>query len=144
MSIEESRLPGHHLIENILISGIIPGDEVCSARKNETPEHSIFGLALAIATEPSKLGQLREMLVHLQASNAVSEEFSSWAMRQIDEKLVTMALEYASDAEVLLQILSFKCSTLNMLMHDIEDLHRQEKISPRVYVRAKLLLVEHE
>ncbi len=144
MSIEENRLPGHQLIENTLIYGIICDDETDPARAKETPECSVFGLALAIVTEPSKLVQLREMLAHLQAANAVSVEFSTWATRQIDEKLIAMALEYANDAEVLLQILSFKCSTFSDLMHDIEDLHRQEKICPRVYVRAKLLLMEHE
>ena len=144
MSVEESRLPGHHLIENTLICEIIPVDEVCPAREHERLEHRVFEMALAIATEPSKLGQLREMLAHLQATSAISAEFSTWATGQIEEKLVAMALEYANDAEVLLQILSFKCSTLCDLMHDIEDLHRQEKISPRVYVRAKLLLMEHE
>ena len=55
-----------------------------------------------------------------------------------------MALEYAHDAEALVQILSFKCSTLNDLMQNIEDLYRQEKISQRVYVRAKLLLRVNE
>ena len=144
MLIEESRLPGHQLVENTLIYGIAYDDEIDPAREKEAPECSIFGLALAIATEPSKLGQLREMLARLQAINTVSAEFSTWATRQIDEKLLSMALEYANDAEVLLQILSFKCSTLSDLMHDIEDLHRQEKICPRVYVRAKLLLMEHE
>ena len=144
MSIEESRLLGQHLIANSLIYTIIPSDESCRVRENQTPEQSIFGLALAIATEPSKLAQLREMLARLQAASAISEGFSTWATGQIDDRLVSMALEYAHDTEVLLQILSFKCNTLNMLMRDIEDLYRQEKISQRVYVGAKLLLMGFE
>lgn len=145
MSVEESRLLGYQLIANANIYGkLIPGDEICPARGNKTPEQSIFGLALAVATEPSKLAQLREMLVHLQAASAISEGFSTWATGQIDDRLVSMALEYAHDTEVLLQILSFKCNTLSILMHDIEDLYRQEKISQRVYVGAKLLLMGFE
>lgn len=144
MSIEESRLPGHHLLEDTLICGSITSDEGCLTHERETLERSIFRLALAIATEPSKLAQLREMLAQLQAANAISEEFSTWATGQIDDKLILMALEYAHDGEILVQILSFKCSTLNMLMRDIEDLYRQEKISQRVYVRAKLLLMDYE
>jgi hypothetical protein len=143
MSIEESRLPGYYVIEDALdYENLTPGDEVCLAGENETLEQCLFGLALAIASEPSKLAQLREMLAHFQATGAISETFSIWAARQIDEKLLSMALEYAHDAEILVQILSFKCSTLNMLMRDIEDLYRQEKISQRVYVRAKLLFME--
>lgn len=145
MSIEENRLPGHRLVEDTLLyENLTPGGELCPTCENETLEQSIFGLALAIATEPSKLALLRELLAHFQAASAISEEFAAWATRQIDEKLVAMALEYAYDAEILVQILSFKCSTLNMLMRDIEDLYRREKISQRVYVRAKLLLIEYE
>jgi uncharacterized protein YqgQ len=51
-----------------------------------------------------------------------------------------MALEYAHDAEVLLQILSFKGSTFASLLQAIEDLYQHEQISQRVYVKAKLLL----
>jgi|SRR5579859_1025457 len=144
MSLEESRLPGSHLIENALVyENLIADDEHHPAHKNETLEQSVFGLALTIASEPSKLAQLREMLACLRATGAISAEFSTWTIRQIDQKLLSMALEYAHDAETLVQILSFKCSTLKMLMHDIEDLYRQEKISQRVYVRAKLLFMEH-
>ncbi len=55
-----------------------------------------------------------------------------------------MALDYAHEAEIIIQILSFKGDTLNKLLHDIEDLYRQEKISQRVYARAKLLLRVNE
>ncbi len=55
-----------------------------------------------------------------------------------------MALEYAHDAEVLVQILSFKGGTFASLLQDIEDLYQQEKISQRVYVTAKLLLRAYE
>ena len=51
-----------------------------------------------------------------------------------------MALAYAHDAEVLVQLLSFKGGTFASLLQDIEDLYQQEKISGRVYVKAKLLL----
>ena len=145
MSIEECKLPEHHSLENAFPRGkLIASDEVCLTRESETPERSVFGLALAIATEPSKLGQLRQMLAHLQAESALSQAFSTWAIEQIDDRLVSMALEYAHDAEIIVQILSFKSSTLNGLMHDIEDLYRQEKITQRVYVRAKLLLRVNE
>jgi hypothetical protein len=133
------------MIEDTFTSeNLILVDAVCLTREHETLERSIFGLTLAIATEPSKLGQLREMLAHLQATDTISTEFLAWTTRQIDDKLVSMALEYASDAEILVQILSFKCSTFTMLIHNIEDLHRQEKICPRVYVRAKLLLMDYQ
>lgn len=143
MSKEERKLPVHHFLENVFACGdLIANDEVYPTRKNETPEQSVFGLALAIATEPSKLGQLRQMLAHPQAESALPEDFSTWAIGQIDERLLSMALEYARDAEVMVQILSFKCCTLSNLMHDIEALYRQEKITRRVYARAKLLLME--
>jgi hypothetical protein len=37
-------------------------------------------------------------------------------------------------------MLSFKGGTFASLLQDIEDLYQQEKISQRIYVRAKLLL----
>ena len=144
MSIEERKLPVHHFLENVFACGnLIANDEVYPNHENETPEQNVFGLALAIATEPSKLGQLRQMLAHLPTTSAIPEEFSAWAIEQIDNKLLSMALEYACDAEVMVQILSFKCCTLSNLMHNIEELYRQEKITQRVYVRAKLLLMKH-
>lgn len=143
MSKEESKLPVYRFLENVFACGdLIANDEVYPTLKNETSEQSIFHLALAIATEPSKLGQLRQMLAHPQAESAFPEDFSTWAIEQIDERLLLMALEYACDAEVMVQILSFKCCTLSNLMYEIEDLYRQEKITRRVYARAKLLLME--
>ena len=53
---------------------------------------------------------------------------------------MAIVLEYAHDAEALLQILSFKGGTFASLLRDIENLYHQEKISQRVYVKAKLLL----
>jgi uncharacterized protein YqgQ len=104
----------------------------------------IFGLALAIATEPSKLGQVRQMLVQLQEQRAIALDFSTWALGRIDERVMAMALEYADDAEVLVQMLSFKGGTFASLQQDIEDLYQHEQISGRVYVTAKLLLRAHE
>jgi hypothetical protein len=107
---------------------------------DEALKRKIFGLALSIATEPSKLGQVRQMLVQLQEQRGLPEDFSSWALGRIDERVMSMALEYADDAEVLVQMLSFKGGTFASLQQDIEDLYQQEQISQRVYVRAKLLL----
>ena len=145
MSIEERKLPEYHSLENVFTRGnLIAGDEICPTRESEVLERSVFRLALAIATEPSKLGQLRQMLAHLQAENAIPQDFSTWAIDQIDDRLVSMALEYAHDAEIIVQILSFKGGTLEGLMHDIEELYRREQITQRVYVRAKLLLWVNE
>ena len=84
------------------------------------------------------------MLVHLQEQRGLPEDFSSWAIGHIDERVMSMALEYAHDAELVLQILSFKGGTFGSLIHAIEDMYQQEKISPRVYVKAKLLLRANE
>ena len=51
-----------------------------------------------------------------------------------------MALEDAHDAEILVQLLSFKGGTFDSLRQAIEDLYQQEQISGRVYVKARLLL----
>ena len=51
-----------------------------------------------------------------------------------------MALEYAHDAEIIVQILSFQGGTFDRLLHAIEDLHQHEQISQRVYAKARLLL----
>ena len=145
MSTEESKLPGSHFLEDVFTHGNQAiSDELCPASEREAFEKKVFGLALAIATEPSKLGQLRQMLAHIQEESGIPEDFSIWAIRQIDNRLLAMALEYAHDAEVIVQILSFKGGTLHNLMHDIEDLYRQEKICQRVYARAKLLLRVNE
>ena len=100
----------------------------------------IFGLALALASEPSKLGQVRQMLVHLQEQRGIALDFSTWALGHIDERVRSMALEYAHDAEVLVQILSFTGGTFASLIQAIEDLYQHEQITQRVYVKAKLLL----
>ena len=116
------------------------GDELCTGSRHEALERMIFGLGLALATEPSELGQLRQMLVHLQEQRALPEDFSTWALGQIDERVLVMALAYAHDAEVLVQLLSFKGGTFDGLLHIIEDMYQQAKISQRVYVKATLLL----
>ena len=134
MSTEENKRDGN----------LAGSSERCTEVEDETLERKIFGLALAIATEPSKLGQVRQMLVQLQEQRAIPEDFSTWALGHIDERVMSMALEYAHDAEVLVQMLSFKGRTFASLLQDIEDLYQQEKISGRVYVKAKLLLRAHE
>jgi len=116
------------------------GDELCTGSRHEALERMIFGLGLALATEPSKLGQLRQMLVQLQEQRALPEDFSTWALGQLDERVLVMALAYAHDAEVLVQLLSFKGGTFDSLLHTIADLYQHEKISQRVYVKATLLL----
>ncbi len=103
-------------------------------------ERAIFGLALALAVEPSKLLELRQMLAQLQKQQVLSQEFSCWAYERIDERVMAMVSEYTHDAERLLQILSFKGGSFASLLQDVENLYRQEKISQRVYVNAKLLL----
>ncbi len=84
------------------------------------------------------------MLVHLREQREIPEDFSTWALEQIDDRMMSLALEYTHDAEVILQLLSFKGGTFGSLMHDVEDLYRYEKISQRVYVKAKLLLRAYE
>jgi len=116
------------------------GDELCTGSWHQARERMIFGLALALATEPSKLGQLRQMLVQLQEQRVLALDFSTWALGQLDERVMVMALAYAHDAEVLVQILSFKGGTFASVLQDIEDLYQHEQISQRVYVKAKLLL----
>jgi len=118
--------------------------EVCAPSRHETLERLIFGLALAVATEPSKLGQLRQMLAQLHVERAIPEDLLTWALGRIDERVMSMALQYANDAEVLVQILSFKGGTFASLLQDIDDLYQQDKISQRVYARAKLLFRAHE
>ena len=115
-------------------------DELCAGSRQEALERKIFGLALALATEPSKLGQLRQMLLHLQEQRGIPEDFSTWALGRIDERVMSMALEYAHDAEIMVQILSFKGGTVASLMQSIEDLYQHEQITQRVYAKAKLLL----
>ncbi len=116
------------------------GDELCVGSRHQALERRIFGLALALATEPSKLGQFRQMLVHLQEQRGLTLDFSTWALGRLDEQVMVIALEYAHDAEVVVQILSFKGGTFASLLQEIEDLYQHEQISQRVYVKAKLLL----
>lgn len=145
MSIEEKKLLNYHpFVKVINMTKPDHDDEWYDASKHVELERSIFHLVLAIVTEPSKLGQLRQMLVHLQEQQTLPEIFSCWAIEQVDERILSIALEYAHDAELLVQILSFKGGTFDDLMHTIEDLYQQEKISQRVYVRAKLLLRANE
>ncbi|HEV2580214.1 MAG TPA: hypothetical protein VGT44_05120 [Ktedonobacteraceae bacterium] len=111
-----------------------------STIESQTRDKIVFGLALVIAAEPSKLAQLRQALVLLRAQRYIPEDFSTWAIEQIDARVMSMALENVHDAELLLQILSFKGGSFDRLLCEIEELYRQEKISQRVYVKAKLLL----
>jgi len=128
-------------MEEVFTTGnLAVGDGLCTGSRQETLERMIFGLALALATEPSKLGQLRQMLVQLQEQRGLPECLSTWALGQIDERVMSMALAYAHDAEALLQILSFKGGTFANLLQAIEDLYQHEQIVQRVYVKAKLLL----
>ncbi len=144
MSTEENKLLGRHFFEEGFNNGnLAVGDELCAAGE-EVLERKVFGLALALATEPSKLGQLRQMLVHLQEQRGIALGFSTWALGQIDERVRSIALEYAHDAEVLVQLLSFKGGSFDSLRREIEDLYEHEQISGRVYVKAKLLLMANE
>jgi len=145
MSTEENNLLNRRFVEEVFTNGNLALDhERCAASEQKALERKIFGLALALATEPSKLGQVRQMLVHLQAQRGLPEDFSTWAIVQIDERVMSMALEYAHDAEVIVQILSFKGGTFDSLRQAIEDMYQHEQISPRVYVKAKLLLRANE
>src|SRR5205085_12319925 len=112
--------------------------------QQEVLERKVFRLALALATTPSQLGHLRQMLVHLQQQRSVPDALFAWAFRQIDERVMSMVLEYAHDAELILQLLSFKGGTLDSLMHDVDDMYQHEQISQRVYAKAKLLLRANE
>ncbi len=128
-------------MEEVFTTGnLAVGDELCTGSRQETLERMIFGLALALATEPSKLGQLRQMLVQLQEQRGLPECLTTWALGHIDERVMSMALAYAHDAEALVQILSFKGGTVANLLQTIEDLYQHEQIVQRVYASAKLLL----
>ena len=127
--------------EEVIHNGnLAVGDELGTGSRHEARERMIFGLALALASEPSKLGQLRQMLVHLQEQRVLALDFSTWALGHIDERVMSMALAYAHDAELLVQILSFTGGTFANLMQAIEDLYQHEQITGRVYVKAKLRL----
>jgi len=140
MSTEENKLSGRRFFEKVFNNGnLAVGDEQCAAGE-EALERKVFGLALALAAGPSQLGHLHQLLVHLQEQRAIPEAFSSWAMGQLDQRVMSIALEYTHDAETLLQMLSFKGGTFDSLRCTIEDLYQHEQISPRVYVKARLLL----
>ena len=81
---------------NLAVSG-----EPGAGSSDEALERKIFGLTLALAAEPSKLGHMRQMLVHLQEQSGLALDFASWAIGQLDERVKAMALECAHDAEVL-------------------------------------------
>ena len=119
---------------------LVAGAELRAADEDESLERKLFRLALALAAEPSKLVYLRRMLVHQQEQRAFPEDFAIWALEQIDERVQSMALEYAHDAEILVQILSFTGGTFADLTQDIEKLYQHGLISPRVYVKARLML----
>jgi hypothetical protein len=141
MATEEDKVLSRRCCEEVFTTADLAiGDERGAEVEQAALAKKIFGLALAIATEPSKLGQVRQMLVHLQEQSGLALDFSSWAIGQLDERVMAMALEYAHDAEVLVQILSFKGGTCDGLIQAIEDLYQHEQISQRVYVKAKLLL----
>ena len=141
MAPEEDKRLRHRCSEEVFTKAdLAVGEERCAARENEALAGKIFGLVLAIATEPSKLAQAHQMLVQLQEQKGLPEDFSTWAIEQIDERVMSMALEYAHDAEIMVQMLSFQGGTFDRLLHTIEDLYQHEQISKRVYVKARLLL----
>jgi hypothetical protein len=141
MAPEENQLLSGRSCEEVFRNGNPAANDECDAgSRQEALARKIFGLALALATEPSKLADIHQRLVQLQDQQEIPEVFSTWAMGQIDERVMAIALEYAHDAEVLVQLLSFKGGTFDGLFHTIEDLYQHEQISGRVYVTAKLLL----
>jgi hypothetical protein len=80
------------------------------------------------------------MLVQLQEHSGRAFAFSRWAMGHLDERVRSMALESAHDAEVLVQLLSFQGGTVDGLIQAIENLYQHEQITQRVSVKARLLL----
>ena len=140
MSTIDNKVPARSPSEEFLPVDPALSDERRPAREKDALERKIFELVLAFATEPSKLAQVRQMLGQFREQRDFPKDFCTWAMEQIDERVRSMALEYAHDAEILLQILSFKGGTLDDLVHAIEDLYQHEQISQRVYVKARLLL----
>jgi len=141
MSTEQNKRLRHPCIEEVgALRNLAARDGLYAEVEQGALARTLFRLAIALATEPSKLGQLRQMLVQLQEQRAIPEGFSTWALGQLDERVMGMALEYAHDALVLVQILSFQGGTFASLMQTIEDLYQHEQISGRVYVTAKLLL----
>jgi hypothetical protein len=138
---EENQLLSRRSCEEVFKNENPAANDECGAGSwQEALAKKIFVLALALATEPSKLADVRQMLVQLQDQQEIPEVFSTWAMGQIDERVRSMALAYAHDAEVLVQLLSFQGGTFDGLVQAIEDLYQHEQISQRVYVKARLLL----
>jgi hypothetical protein len=145
MSSEAGKRPSRRCFEEVFTpADLAVGAERRPVRENEALERNIFGFALALASEPSKLAQVRQMLVQVQEQGDLPEDFCTWATEQIDERVMSMALEYVHDAEILLQLLSFKGGTFDSLRQAIEDLYQHEQISGRVYVKARLLLRTYE
>jgi hypothetical protein len=141
MSTEHNKRRTHPCFERVgTLGNLAVGEERGAQVEQEALARKIFGLALALASEPSKLGQVRQMLLQLQAQSGLPEDFASWALGHLDAKVRSMALEYAHDAELLLQILSFTGPTFASLLQAIDDLYQHEQLSGRVYVKAKLLL----
>jgi len=141
MSTEQNKRLRHAFIDEVgTLRNLAATDGLYAEVEQEALARTIFRMALALATEPSKLGQLRQMLVQLQEQRASARDFCTWALGQLDERVMGMALAYAHDAPVLVQILSFQGGTFASLMQTIEDLYQHEQISGRVYVTAKLLL----
>ena len=141
MSTEENKLLSRRFFEEGFKNGnLTAGDGRCPAPENEALARTIFGFVLTLVSEPPKLLQMRQMLASMKEQSGLPEDFSNWATAQLEERVTSMALEYVHDAEILLQMLSFKGGTLDRLRHAIEDLYQQEQISGRVYVKARLLL----
>jgi hypothetical protein len=131
----------HPFIEEVgTLENLATGGELYAEVEQEALARTLFQLALALATEPSKRAQLRQMLVHLQEQRAIALDFSCWAIGHVDARVMSMALEYAHDAEAMVQILSFKGGTFASLMQAIEDLYQHEQITQRVYVKADMAL----
>ena len=64
MSTEQNKRLTHPFLEGIGTHGnLAVGDELCAGSRQEALERKLFELALALAIEPSKLGQLRQMLI---------------------------------------------------------------------------------
>jgi hypothetical protein len=125
MAPEEDKRIRHHCCEEVFNNGnLAVGDERGAGSRQEALAKKIFGLVLALATEPSKLGQALQVLARLQEQRELPEAFSSWAMGQLDARVRSMALEYAHDAEGLVQLLSFKGGTVDGLIQAIEALYQ--------------------
>ncbi len=145
MSTEQNKLLSHLFIEEVGKPGnLAAGGELHAEVEQEALASTIFRLALALATETSKLGQLRQMLVLLREQRAISEDFSTWAIGRVDERVESMALEYTHDAEVMVQILSFKGGTFDSLTQDIEDLYQHEQITQGFMSERNFCCMEHK